>query len=145
MVVEDAVHPVTNFSLSGDGASIAASCLDGTIRLWGTDGDRTKLGRREAVRKLRGAHGGAQHKVECAFSSDGAHVVSGSECGAVAVYPVGGDGTARARTLRRHAGPTCSVATCPRADRPWLAVSASYDGTAVVWADEARGDRCLVE
>ena len=62
------------------------------------------------------------------------------------IYPVdlnGGGGNAAnqdATILHRHKGPTCSVAACPQKSRPWLMVSASYDGSAVVWASEAQYD-----
>ena len=35
LVTEDASHPITSFSVSNDGSSVAASCLDGIVRLWG--------------------------------------------------------------------------------------------------------------
>ena len=90
--------------------------------------------------------------MECAFTSDDKFLVTGSECGAVAVYPVesphdgvASSNTAAAITLRRHTGATCSVAACPQAARPWLIVSASYDGSAVVWASQAHYDCCLLD
>jgi len=163
LVTEDASHPITSFSLSNDG-SVAASCLDGIVRLWGYgstatgDGD-DKRRKRKVYQKFHSFHKCVNYKVECAFTSDGEHVVSGSECGAVAVYPVdrggdgdGGDGAGRAKVvetrakataLRGHVGPTCSVAACPQPSRPWLILSASYDGTAVVWASREQHDCCI--
>mmetsp|Transcript_22987 Transcript_22987/g.48038 ORF Transcript_22987/g.48038 Transcript_22987/m.48038 type:complete len:111 (+) Transcript_22987:400-732(+) len=109
------------------------------------------------VRKLHSLHKSINHKVECAFTSNGEYLISGSECGAVAVYPVGSnlDGTSETSggseaalpvgmTLQRHTGPTCSVAACPQESRPWLIVSASYDGSAVVWSSRAQYD-CLLD
>ncbi|KAL7551437.1 hypothetical protein ACHAWF_015483 [Thalassiosira exigua] len=152
MFTEDIVHPITTFSLSRDGSMVAASCLDGIIRLWGCATDTRQLNSRKKVRrKLHSSHMGSNYKVECAFASNEEYVVSGSEDGAVAVYPVGDldtngisahGGGARGKALQRHTGPTCSVAACPQTSRPWLAVSASYDGTAVVWASEAHFDCC---
>ena len=163
LVTEDASHPITSLSVSNDGSAVAASCLDGIVRLWGcgaaSDGDQQRRRKRRVFQKLHSFHECCNYKVECAFTSDGEYVVSGSECGAVAVYPVehggggGGDGGAgraqaverrsKATALRGHEGPTCSVAACPQPSRPWLILSASYDGTAVVWASREQHDCCI--
>lgn len=152
MLTEDLVHPITSFSASQDGAAIAASCLDGIIRLWnsGSSASRQSARGSRVLGKLHSNHKCNDYKVECSFASSDEYVVSGSECGAVAVYPVdlGGDGDdAKAYwrepvVLRKHKGPTCSVAACPSPSRPWLVVSASYDGSATVWASDANHD-CL--
>ena len=165
LVTEDASHPITSFSMSNDGASVAASCLDGIVRLWGRgDGDHRQ--RRRVFQKLHSSHVSNNYKVECAFTSNDEYVISGSECGAVAVYSVDFDSmdaddcgggaerstaVARAKprvkergtTLRGHKGPTCSVAACPQSSRSWLILSASYDGTAVVWASREQHDCCF--
>lgn len=162
MVTEDIVHPITSFSISNDGMSsmMAASCLDGVIRLWdrsSTNATTTGI-RKRVFQKLHSYHTCNKYKVECAFTSSDEYLVSGSECGAVVVYPVEFDSNISFRSeakitkpspkgtvLQRHQGPTCSVAACPQTARPWLVVSASYDGTAVVWASEAQHDCCLLE
>lgn len=167
MVMEDIEHPITSFSLSNDGmASImAASCLDGCIRLWDRSGSvaanatKTATGIRNRVyQKLHSYHTCNKYKVECTFTSSDEYLVSGSECGAVVIYPVEFDSNNSTRSrrnhtkpsprgtqLHRHQSPTCSVAACPQTARPWLIVSASYDGTAVAWASEAQHDCCLVD
>ena len=153
MVTEDIVHPITSFSITNDGASIAASCLDGIIRTWGCTTDTTRMdhGRKKVFQKLHSSHKSNNYKVECAFTSNDEYLISGSECGAVAIYPVGGTNSnsitanAKAVTLQKHNGPTCSVAACPQKSRPWLIVSASYDGSAVVWASQAHYDCCLLD
>lgn len=153
MYTEDLTHPITSFSITTDGSSIAASCLDGIIRLWGCATNTLRMNSRKKVyQKLHSFHKSNNYKMECAFTSNDEYVVSGSECGAVAIYPVtnannsnDGDGTrakAKATVLQRHKGPTSSVATCPQTSRPWLMVSASYDGSAVVWASQAHYDCC---
>ena len=88
--------------------------------------------------------------MECTFTSNDEYVVSGSECGDIAIYPVdlnnNDDDTSKEATiLKRHQGPTTSVAACPQTKRPWLIVSASYDGTAVAWASQAQYDCCLLD
>ncbi len=152
LITEDIVHPITSFSLSNDGSSIAASCLDSIIRLWGCSTNTTQMSSRKRVfHKLHSSHTSNKYKVECAFTSNDEYVVSGSEDGGVAIYPVdltSADSTkanADATILSRHNGPTCSVATCPQTARPWLMVSASYDGSAVVWASQAQYDCCLMD
>lgn len=158
LLAEDIGHPITSFSLASDGASVAASCLDGIVRLWDRCSPAGQLNSRKRVfRKLHSSHKSENYKVECSFSSDDRYVVSGSECGAVVVYPVDLDldrgsrsdtsaaSAPEATVLRRHKGPTCSVAACPQRARPWLTVSASYDGSAVVWASAEQHDCCTYD
>ena len=159
LYTEDAVHPITSFSTTSDGLTIAASCLDGIIRLWGCATNTSRLNSQKKVyQKLHSSHKSNDFKVECTFTSNDEYLVSGSECGAVAIYRVDltnddttthkyDDTTAKKNEnngtiLQRHKGPTCSVATCPQKTRPWLMVSASYDGSSVVWASQAQYDCC---
>lgn len=165
--------PITSFSVSsctprisnGDsGSLVAASCLDGTIRIWNRvgssstndDGMRLDNNRKtkRRVHKLHSYHTSDKYKIGCAFTSDNKYIISGSECGGVAVYSVPENiekrfrgrndyGGATATTLNRHVGPTCSVATCPMISRPSLVLSASYDGTAIVWTSREKYDSCL--
>lgn len=162
LCTEDIVHPITNFSLSNtdEGSSIvAASCLDGIIRLWDTTQQQQKMKKR-IFQKLHSSHKSNNYKVECTFTSNDEYVVSGSECGDVAIYPVDFNnittvnnsdaskvvkGKEAAAILHKHTGPTTSVAACPQTKRPWLIVSASYDGSAVVWASQAQYDCCLLD
>ena len=152
LITEENVHPITSFSLSNDGNSIATSCLDSIIRLWGCSTNTSQMNSRKRVfRKLHSSHTSNKYKVECAFTSNDEYIVSGSEDGGVAIYLVDLTSTdstmasANATILQRHNGPTCSVATCPQTSRPWLMVSASYDGSAVVWASQAHHDCCLMD
>ena len=156
LFTEDIVHPITSFTLSNDGAStIAASCLDGIIRLWGCGSSlaNDNIRKKPVFRKLHSSHKSNNYKVECTFTSNDEYVVSGSECGDIAIYPVDlnennndGDCSSKEATiLKRHQGPTTSVAACPQTKRPWLIVSTSYDGTAVAWASQAQYDCCLLD
>ena len=149
LLTEDTVHPITSFSLNSDGSSISASCLDGVIRLW----DRTPINkmdsRKKVFLKLHSSHTSGNYKLECSFTSDDKYLISGSECGAVVVYDAESrskqQSKQKAAKLRRHTGPTCSVASCPHPSRPWLILSASYDGSAVVWASREESEHCLEE
>jgi len=158
LFTEDIVHPITSFSLSNDGAStIAVSCLDGIIRLWGCSSSlaNDNIRKKPVFKKLHSSHKSNNYKVECTFTSNDEYLVSGSECGDIAIYPVNLDGDSsnnhdsstsnEATILKRHQGPTTSVAACPQTKRPWLIVSASYDGTAVAWASQAQYDCCLMD
>ncbi|KAL7522382.1 hypothetical protein ACHAWF_000303, partial [Thalassiosira exigua] len=106
---KNVVQPITSFSLSPGGSTIAASCLDGIIRLWGCATHTRQLSSCKKVRrKLHLSHTGSNYKVEWTFTSNDVYVVSVSEDGAVAVYPVGDldtNGTSAPRrassTLRR--------------------------------------------
>ena len=164
--------PITSFSISsntprkinGDsGSLVAASCLDGIIRIWNRvgssstndDGMRLDNNRKtkRRVHKLHSYHTSDKYKIGCAFTSDNKYIISGSECGGVAVYSVPdnieksvrgrNDYGGTATTLNRHVGPTCSVATCPMISRQSLVLSASYDGTAIVWTSREKYDSCL--
>jgi mitogen-activated protein kinase organizer 1 len=168
MMAEDIVHPITSFAVTNDGMSsmMAVSCLDGIIRVLDrsiitANAAATTGIRKRVYQKFHSYHTCNKYKVECAFTSSDEYLVTGSECGAVVIYPVEVNSnnqhystrpernntkpSPKGRVLRRHQGPTCSVAACPQSARPWLIVSASYDGTAVVWASEAQHDCCLVE
>ena len=159
--------PITSFSLSscthGDyGSLVAASCLDGIIRIWNRvgssstndDGMRLDNNRKtkRRVHKLHSYHTSDKYKIGCAFTSDNKYIISGSECGGVAVYSVpenieksvrGRNDYGGTATLNCHVGPTCSVATCPMISRPSLVLSACYDGTAIVWTSREKYDSCL--
>ena len=159
LFTEDIVHPITNFSLSNTdkGSSIATSCLDGIIRLYDTTQQQQM--KKKVFQKLHSSHRSNNYKVECTFTSNDKYVVSGSECGNVAIYPVDLNNRTidigasskvvkekeEATILHKHTGPTTSVAACPQTKRPWLVVSASYDGSAVVWASQAQYDCCLLD
>ncbi|KAJ0408528.1 hypothetical protein P43SY_006458 [Pythium insidiosum] len=68
-------EPVVSIARSPDGSQLLASALDGSLRLI----DR-KSG--SELKSYRGHHVDA-YKIDCAFSNDGAHVLSGSEDGRV--------------------------------------------------------------
>lgn len=165
--------PITSFSISSSSSSttnssssrgaggslVAASCLDGIIRIWNrADNDnRSKTKKKRVLHKLHSFHTSDKYKIGCAFTSDSKYILSGSECGGVAVYSIPEDcidtnNIVRGRkdyvcttatTLNRHVGPTCSVATCPMVSRPEVVLSASYDGTAIVWTSREKYDSCL--
>jgi len=145
LITEDVSHPITSFAVSNDGRSIASSCLDGVIRLFDKYNSLHRIDARKKVfQKFHSLHKSGNYKLECAFTSNDEYVVSGSECGAVVVYPVQ-DSVEGGSMLRRHTAPTCSVTCCPQSARPWLIASASYDGSAIVWASQEEAHHCMEE
>jgi mitogen-activated protein kinase organizer 1 len=119
---EDDLHePVTSISVSNDGNCLLASCLgSGTIRM---------LERQSGVQlnAFRG-HLNASYPLQSCFSNTDAQVLSGSEDGSVVVWDLM-DAKVLAR-LKHHTKPTCAIAYHPKET---MMVTASYDGTAVVW------------
>jgi mitogen-activated protein kinase organizer 1 len=143
LITEDISHPITSFAVSNDCGSVAASCLDGIIRLFDKYNRFHRIDDRKKIfQKFHTLHISGNYKLECAFTSNDDYVISGSECGAVVVYPVR-ESLDGGRVLRRHKAPTCSVTSCPQSSRPWLIASASYDGSAVVWASQEEADLCM--
>mmetsp|Transcript_3570 Transcript_3570/g.4103 ORF Transcript_3570/g.4103 Transcript_3570/m.4103 type:complete len:368 (-) Transcript_3570:72-1175(-) len=124
----DTVHEsITGMSLSGDAKCIAASCLDGGIRL-------LEHSTGDLLNTYWGSHVSGKYGLECTFTKDDLHVVSGSEDGNVVLYNlVSGkcDGI-----LGGHTRPTCSIACGggKQSSTKEVIVSGSYDGNAVVWA-----------
>ncbi|TDC97282.1 hypothetical protein E1285_04105 [Actinomadura sp. 7K507] len=104
---------------SRDGGRLVTASHDRTIRLWSA-GDGAELGvfrgHRDAVRSV-------------AFSPDGVRLASGSDDQTVRFWDT--ECAAELSVLRGHAGAVAAV--------DWSAggrlVSASYDGTARIWAD----------
>ena len=153
LMTQEVRHPITSVSFGFDGTTYAASCLDGNIRLWDVQTSRTDP--RKIWQTMHSLHDSGNYKLECAFTSNDRCVVSGSECGAVVVYPVQDPSASWSREqrrpamhakglkLQRHTGPTCSVAACPQSSRSWLVLSASYDGSALVWASQEEAEHCL--
>ena len=145
IITEDISHPITSFDVSHDGMSIATSCLDGIIRLFDKYNSLHRIDARKKVfQKFHSLHKCGNYKLECFFTSNDEYVISGSECGAVVVYPVQ-ESMEGGRVLRRHTAPTCSVTSCPQSSRPWLIASASYDGSAIVWASQEEAHLCMEE
>lgn len=116
--------PIVYLAVADD--CIAASCLDGTIRLLEKD-----LG--ELLNTYHTAHSVSQYAVQCAITSR--YVVTGSE-------EIGTDAvlydlvTAKAQhTLKdekQSSGPTCAIDAQDR-----CIVTASYKGKALVWTSDA--------
>ena len=126
---DDLGEPITGMALTHDGKCIAASCLDGTIRL-------LERSSGELLQTYAGSHKAGNYEIGCAVTANDSLVISGSEDGAVSLYGLV-EGTPARAPLRGHGKATCSVAAQPVTEKPCVIVSASYDGQAAVWADPA--------
>jgi len=133
---DDLGDPVTGAALTGDDRCLAASCLDGTVRLLERDtGD--------ILQTYSGGHKAGNYMLDCDVAADDACVTSGSEDGLVVLYDLVGGKVKR--RLEGHDRAVCSVAARPRQGREGggrrdhsfvdVIVSAGYDGRAVVWGN----------
>lgn len=124
---DDFASPVTGMAPTYDGRCLVVSCLDGTIRL-------VELDSGELLNTYHGHHIAGQYGLQCCVTSDDATIVSGSEDGRAVLYDL--VRATNVQSLMGHAKPVCSVAAHPQRDQCSAVITASYDGTAVVWAND---------
>lgn len=126
---DDCHHPVTCIAPTRDGKSLVVSCLNGSILLMDLDTG-------QVINTYASHHVAGTYGLQCCVSADDMTIVSGSEDGRAVLYDL-----VRANCVQKlegHTRPTCSVAACPRAEEePSAVITASYDGSAVVWAHDA--------
>jgi len=124
---DDVGDAVTGMALSHDGNCLAASCVDGTIRL--VERETGHL-----LNTYASSHMAGNYALQCTMTADDAHVMSGSEDGCAVFYDlVRGKGVIH---LEGHSRPTCSIACHPKRDSNSIAITASYDGEAIVWGND---------
>jgi mitogen-activated protein kinase organizer 1 len=117
--------PIVGMALTNDGTNIAASCLDGTIRLIDCESG-------DLVNTYHSSHTSGNYSLNCCITSNDCAVVTGSENGEVVLYDL-----VQAQSIQQltgHTGPTCAVACHP--SRSDVIISASYDSSNVVWAND---------
>lgn len=125
---DDVGNAICSMALTHDGQCLAISCLDGTIRLMEVDTG-------ELLNTYLSSHAAGNYALECALTADDAHVVTGSEDGRAVLYDlVRGD---MVQELCGHTKPTCSIATHPKRENSSVVITASYDGNAIVWANDS--------
>jgi mitogen-activated protein kinase organizer 1 len=132
--------------------TLAVSCLDGTIRitndsLWKQSDGIATPPTVVPPTVCRQGHIAGQYALECCFLSNGLGVLTGSENGSAILYEtcsvvnrkrkkMSDDLPYTVAPIRReylgHTAPTCSVVAHP--NRNDVIITASYDGTCVVWA-----------
>lgn len=124
---DDIGGAITGMAPTHDGECLAVSCLDGTIRLMEQSSG-------ELLNTYVSHHKAGNFALECTLTADDAYVVTGSEDGRAVYYDlVRGS---MVQSLQGHDRPTCSVATNPKRVNTAVAITASYDGNAVVWAND---------
>jgi mitogen-activated protein kinase organizer 1 len=125
---DDCGSSITSIAPTHDGECLVVSRLDGTIRLLQLDSG-------DLVNKYDSHHVAGQYGLECCVTSDDAAIVSGSEDGRVVLYDL--VRATRIQSLEGHTRPTCSVAAHPQLEFSSVVITVSFDGTSIVWANDA--------
>jgi WD40 repeat protein len=105
---------------SHDGRIVASGSQDGSIRLWGMDGDRAVL--------LRTLNGHSRRVISISWSPDGSALASGADDNTVRIWSKDKEG--QTRILEGHIGPVACVAF---ASDGQILASASWDGSVRLW------------
>ena len=120
--------PITGMCPTSDGRCLVVNCLDGALRL--IDMDKGQL-----LQHYADGHKAGQYGLNCAISAGDDFVATGSEDGRVTFYSISKGRVCQVLEGQRQ--PTCSIALHPRSDLGSVAISASFDGTAIVWGRDA--------
>jgi mitogen-activated protein kinase organizer 1 len=141
LAADDCGSPITGMASSWDNQCLAINCLDGSIRLMELDSGIL-------LHTYTGSHKAGHYGLACAMTADDTTLVTGSEDGNAVLYDIMMGGVRQQRGSRQgttnkavqilqgHTRPTCSIATHPKRDHASVVITASYDGTAIVWAHE---------
>lgn len=124
---DDVGNPITGLCATSDQRGLVVNCLDGALRL--IDVNQGKL-----VQHYTNGHVAGQYGLDCAVSADMDFVATGSEDGSAVFYDVTKGRVCQVLEGQRQ--PTCSVALHPNEDLASVAITASFDGTAVVWGND---------
>lgn len=120
---DDCHAPITGMAPTRDGQCLAISGLDGIIRL-------IEIESGELLNTYVKHHVAGNYGLQCCLTADDATIVSGSEDGRAVLYDLVRGHVVQ--SLEGHQRPTCAVAAHPKLSS--VIITASYDGTAVVWA-----------
>eukprot|EP00977_Amphora_coffeiformis_P013983 scaffold3821_cov173-Amphora_coffeaeformis.AAC.22 len=124
----DDVHsPITGMCATSDQRCLAVNCLDGALRF-------LDLEKGALLRHYADGHKAGQYGLNCALSAGDTYIVTGSEDGSVVFYDISKGRVCQVLEGQRQ--PTCSVTVNPQADFASVVVSASFDGTAIVWGHD---------
>jgi mitogen-activated protein kinase organizer 1 len=118
----DVGDPITGMCVTSNPHHCVVNCLDGALRL-------CDLEQGKVLKHYTGGHKAGQYSLDCVVSAADDYVVTGSEDGSAVFYDMSSGRVAQ--VLEGHRHPTCSVACHGLLSS--VAVSASYDGTSVVW------------
>ncbi len=121
---DDCGSPITSMALTKDGKCLAASCLDGTIRLL-QDGE---------LLNTFGGHKAGNYALQVGILANDATIVSASEDGICILSDL--VLATRVQALEVSPGrPACSIATHPKISS--VVVTASYDESTTVWSHDS--------
>ena len=123
---DDMASPITGIAPTLDGLCLAASCLDGSIRL-------IELDNGQLLNTYAGSHQAGQFGLRCCLSCDDATIVSGSEDGSAVLYDL--VSAQPVQKLQGHTRAVCAVAAHPQ--NASIVISAGYDGNCIVWSNDA--------
>ena len=130
MIQCDDVHsPITGMCATSDQRGLAVNCLDGALRL-------LDLEKGVLLRHYADGHKAGQYGLNCTVSVGDDYIVMGSEDGSVVFYDITTGNGRVCQVLEGQRQPTCSVAMHPHVDFASVVVSASFDGTAIVWGHD---------
>lgn len=127
---DDNHSPITGMAPTRDGRCVAASCLDGNIRLCDAESGELLNSYGEGGRH----HVAGRYGLECCVTADDATIVSGSEDGRAVLYDLVRG--VEVQSLRGHSRAVCSIAAHPDPEFCHAVITTSYDGSAVVWAGD---------
>lgn len=120
--------PVVSMDLTKDEQCIVFATLEGDLILM--DAATGQL-----LNTYTQAHSAGKYALQCCVTADDKYIVTGSEDGRTVLYDVvKGE---MVQSLEGHVRPTCAVAAHPNRDSTSVVITASYDGTAVVWSHDS--------
>lgn len=125
---DDVKNAICSMALTHDEQCLAISCLDATIRLMEVDTG-------ELLNTYSKHHVAGNYALQCTLTADDANIVTGSEDGRAVLYDLV-RGT-MVQELIGHTKPTCAVAAHPKRESSSVVITASYDESAVVWANDS--------
>jgi mitogen-activated protein kinase organizer 1 len=123
----DVGDPITGMCATGNDHCVLVNCLDGAMRL--LDFEKEAI-----VQHYADGHQAGQYSLDCSISATDDYVATGSESGEAVLYDISKGRVCQ--VLEGHDQPTCSIAMHPKEDFASVVVTASYDGTAVVWGHD---------
>jgi mitogen-activated protein kinase organizer 1 len=134
---DDVGSAITGMTQTRDNQCLAVNCLDGIIRLLDLSSSSSSEGPNSSesllLNTFEGHHVAGQYGLDCCVTANDATIVSGSEDGRAVLYDLV-RGT-HVQSLIGHTRPTCCIAPHPK--EASVMVTASFDGNAIVWANNA--------
>ena len=133
LVCFDLGNPVIGLDVSSDEPLIAASCLDGTVRLLDTSDSSGGIDNQQntqscLLKTYSGTHVAGQYALDCALTDR--YVWTGSEDGSCVAYDVLTTKPIQTLAGNDRSKPVCAIAVRPKDS---VVVTCSYNGEGLVW------------